>query len=46
MEKMLAAVFEDVGLRMDTQSYIYMDNMAKSMRRAGVVWLSMAREVI
>ncbi|HAW8318551.1 TPA: hypothetical protein JLT21_000250 [Escherichia coli] len=24
---------------------IYMDNMAKSMRRAGVVWLSMAREV-
>ncbi|MCX3580352.1 portal protein, partial [Escherichia coli] len=28
-----------------TQSYIYMDNMAKSMRRAGVVWLSMAREV-
>ncbi|MDF7545117.1 hypothetical protein NQ074_00725 [Escherichia coli] len=31
--------------RMDTQSYIYMDNMAKSMRRAGVVWLSMAREV-
>ena len=30
---------------MDTQSYIYMDNMAKSMRRAGVVWLSMAREV-
>lgn len=31
--------------RMDTQSYVYMDNMAKSMRRAGVVWLSMAREV-
>lgn len=31
--------------RMDTQSYIYMDNMAKSMRWAGVVWLSMAREV-
>ncbi|WP_391529452.1 portal protein [Photorhabdus akhurstii] len=31
--------------RMDTQSYIYMDNMAKSLRRAGVIWLSMAREV-
>jgi hypothetical protein len=31
--------------RMDTQSYIYMDNMAKSMRRAGVIWMSMAREV-
>lgn len=31
--------------RLDTQSFIYMDNMAKSMRRCGVVWLSMAREV-
>lgn len=31
--------------RMDTQSYIYMDNMAKSMRRAGTIWLSMAREI-
>lgn len=31
--------------RMDTQSYIYMDNMAKSMRWTGVVWLSMAREI-
>ncbi|PHM26545.1 phage P22-like portal protein [Xenorhabdus ehlersii] len=31
--------------RMDTQSYIYMDNMAKSLRRAGVIWFSMAREV-
>lgn len=31
--------------RLDTQSFIYMDNMAKSMRRCGVVWMSMAREV-
>lgn len=31
--------------RMDTQSYIYMDNMAKSLRRAGVVYMSMSREV-
>lgn len=31
--------------RLDTQSFIYMDNMAKSMRWCGVVWLSMAREV-
>lgn len=31
--------------RMDTQSFIYMDNMAKSLRRAGVVYMSMAREV-
>lgn len=31
--------------RMDTHSYIYMDNMAKSMRQLGRVWLSIAREV-
>lgn len=31
--------------RMDTQSFIYMDNMAKSMRQLGRVWLSMAKEV-
>lgn len=31
--------------RMDTQSFIYMDNMAKSMRQLGRVWLSMSREV-
>ncbi|QHJ80002.1 MAG: hypothetical protein [Bacteriophage sp.] len=31
--------------RLDTQSFIYMDNMAKSLKRAGFVWMSMAREV-
>lgn len=31
--------------RMDTQSFIYMDNFAKSMQWCGKVWLSMAREV-
>jgi len=31
--------------RLDTQSFIYMDNMAKSMRRCGVIWMSMAREI-
>ena len=31
--------------RLDMQSYIYMSNMAKSVRRCGQIWLSMAREV-
>lgn len=35
------ALFE----RLDGQSYLYMDNLAKSLRHAGNVWLAMAREV-
>lgn len=31
--------------RADMASLIYLDNMAKSLKRAGEVWLSMAREV-
>ncbi|EOW6731967.1 portal protein [Cronobacter malonaticus] len=31
--------------RADMSSFIYLDNMAKSLKRAGEVWLSMAREV-
>lgn len=31
--------------RSDMASFIYLDNMAKSLKRAGEVWLSMAREV-
>ncbi|WP_371357038.1 portal protein [Salmonella enterica] len=31
--------------RSDMASFIYQDNMAKSLKRAGEVWLSMAREV-
>ncbi|MDN0127412.1 portal protein [Yersinia massiliensis] len=31
--------------RSDMVSFIYLDNMAKSLKRAGEVWLSMAREV-
>ena len=36
---------EMVQQRVDMQSFIYMSNMAKAIRRAGEVWLSMAREV-
>lgn len=31
--------------RSDMASFIYLDNMAKSLKRAGEIWLSMAREV-
>ncbi|MBY8138819.1 hypothetical protein KW500_18565 [Vibrio fluvialis] len=31
--------------RSDMVSFIYLDNMAKSLKRCGEVWLSMAREV-
>ena len=36
---------EMVQQRLDMQSFIYMSNMAKAIRRCGQVWLSMAREV-
>lgn len=32
--------------RLDMQTYIYMSNMAKSMRRCGEIWLSMAKDVL
>lgn len=32
--------------RLDMQSYIYMSNMAKSVKRSGQIWLSMARDVL
>jgi hypothetical protein len=31
--------------RMDMQTYIYMSNMAKAVRRSGEIWLSMAKDV-
>lgn len=36
---------ELIQTRLDMQTYIYMSNMAKAMRRCGEVWLSMAREI-
>lgn len=32
--------------RLDMQTFIYMSNMAKAMRRSGEVWLSMAKEIL
>jgi hypothetical protein len=31
--------------RMDMQTYIYMSNMSKAVRRSGEIWLSMAKDV-
>tara|TARA_R110000744_G_C19371646_1_gene562764 strand:- start:2048 stop:4102 length:2055 start_codon:yes stop_codon:yes gene_type:complete len=32
--------------RLDMQTFIYMSNLAKAMRRCGEVWLSMAKDVL
>lgn len=36
---------EMIQQRLDMQSFIYMSNFAKAIRRAGEVWLSMAKDV-
>jgi hypothetical protein len=36
---------ELIQTRLDMQTFIYMSNFAKAMKRCGEVWLSMAREV-
>jgi hypothetical protein len=37
---------EMVQQRLDMQSYIYMSNMAKAVKRCGEVWLSMMRDLV
>lgn len=37
---------EIIQNRLDMQTYIYMSNMAKAMRRCGEIWLSMAKDVL
>jgi hypothetical protein len=32
--------------RLDMQSFIYMSNMSKAIKRAGEIWLSMSREIM
>ena len=36
---------EMIQTRVDMQSYIYMSNFAKGMKRCGEIWLSMAKEL-
>jgi hypothetical protein len=48
-EKMVSNIAEKtvelIQQRLDMQTFIYISNMAKSLRRAGEVWLSMAKEL-
>ena len=48
-EKMVSNIsgkaVELIQTRLDMQSFIYMTNMAKAMRRCGEIWLSMAKDV-
>jgi hypothetical protein len=48
-EKMVSNIAEKtvelIQQRLDMQTYIYISNMAKALRRAGEVWLSMAKEL-
>lgn len=43
--QMSGKAVELVQNRLDMQAFIYMSNMAKAVRRAGEVWLSMASEI-
>lgn len=45
MPNMSGKAVELVQNRLDMQTFIYMSNMAKAMRRCGEVWLSMARDI-
>jgi hypothetical protein len=36
---------EMIQQRMDMQTFIYMSNMSKAIRRSGEIWLSMAKEI-
>lgn len=40
-----AEAVDAVTQRVDNQAFIYVSNFAKSMKRCGEIWLSMAREV-
>lgn len=41
-EKAIVAVQQ----RLDMQTFIYMSNMAKAIKRAGEIWLSMAKDIL
>ena len=40
-----AQAIENVSDRVDMQSFIYLSNFAKAMKRCGEIWLSIARDV-
>lgn len=46
MSNISGKAIELVQQRLDMQSYIYMSNMSKAVKRCGEVWLSMARDIM
>lgn len=49
-EKMVSNIsgkaVELIQSKLDMQTFIYMSNMAKAMKRSGEIWLSMAKEIL
>ena len=45
MSNVSGKAIELIQNRLDMQSFIYMSNMAKAIKRCGEIWLSMARDV-
>lgn len=45
VSKMSGEAIQKIHDRIDMQSYIYVSNFAKAIRRAGTIWLSMAKDV-
>lgn len=43
--QMSGEAIQKIHDRIDIQSFIYMSNFAKAIRRAGTIWLSMAKDV-
>lgn len=46
MSNISGKAVELIQTRLDMQSFIYMSNMAKAVKRSGEVWLSMAKDVL
>jgi len=46
MSNVSGKAIELIQSRLDMQSFIYMSNMAKAVKRSGEIWLSMAKEIL
>ena len=46
MSNISGKAVELIQSRLDMQSFIYMSNMAKAVKRSGEIWLSMARDIL
>ena len=46
MPNVSGKAIELIQSRLDMQSFIYMSNMSKAVKRSGEIWLSMAKEIL